>query len=131
MIPTNSSEAVNSPDSKRWIFAMRKEFDSFVENDIFGWQKAPKNKNIIGSRWFFMIKSKSNEGHDYKVRFVVKGYSQIYGKDYRETFTPTTNMDSIRLQLQIAVSYDLLIHHTDVKSVYLNAPLDYEIYVGL
>ena len=25
--------------------------------------------------------------------------------------------------------YDLLIHHMDVKSAYLNAPLDYEIYV--
>ena len=65
----------------------------------------------------------------YKARLVAKGHSQIYGKDYRETFTPTTNMASIRLQLQIAVQYDLLIHHMDVKSGYLNASLDYEIYV--
>ena len=40
-------------------------------------------------------------------------------------------MASIRLLLQIAVQYDLLIHHMDVKSTYLNAPLDYEIYVDL
>ena len=38
-------------------------------------------------------------------------------------------MASIRLLLQIAVYYDLLIHHMDVKSAYLNTPLDYEIYV--
>ena len=38
-------------------------------------------------------------------------------------------MASIRLLLQIAVYYNLLIHRMDVKSVYLNAPLDYEIYV--
>ena len=38
-------------------------------------------------------------------------------------------MASIRLQLQTAVQYDLLIHHMDVKSAYLNAPFDYEIYV--
>ena len=38
-------------------------------------------------------------------------------------------MASIRIQLQIAVQYDFLIHHMDVKSAYLNAPLDYEIYV--
>ena len=43
---------------------------------------------------------------------------------------PTTNMASIRLLLQIAVKYDLIIHHLDVKSAYLNAPLDYEIYVA-
>ena len=40
-----------------------------------------------------------------------------------------SSMVSIRLLLQIAVQYDLLIHHMDVMSTYLNAPLDYEIYV--
>ena len=40
-------------------------------------------------------------------------------------------MASVRFLLQIAVHYDLLIHHIDVKSAYLNAPLDYEIYVEL
>ena len=40
-------------------------------------------------------------------------------------------MASVRLLLQIAVLYDFLIHHMDVKSEYLNAPLDYEIYVKL
>ena len=38
-------------------------------------------------------------------------------------------MASIRFLLQKAVQYDLLIHHIDVKSAYLNAPLDYEMYV--
>ena len=38
-------------------------------------------------------------------------------------------MASIRLLLQIAVQYDLLIHHMVVKSAYSNAHLDYEIYV--
>ena len=38
-------------------------------------------------------------------------------------------MSSIRKLLQIAVQCDLLIHHMDVKSPYLNAPLDHEIYV--
>ena len=34
---------------------MRKEFDSMVKNDTFEWQKAPKNKNIIGSTWVFLL----------------------------------------------------------------------------
>ena len=93
------------------------------------WQKAPQNKNFISRRLFLTIKSKSNGGHEFKACFVARGYSQIFGKDYRETFALTTNMASTRLLLQIAVYYDLLIHHMDVKSAYLNAPLDYEIYV--
>ena len=95
---------------------MWREFDSLVENNTFEWQKAPRNKNIVSSGWIFTIKSKSDGRHVYKVCFIAKGYSQIYGKDYRETFTPKTNMASIRLLLQIVVQYDLLIHHMDVKS---------------
>ena len=38
-------------------------------------------------------------------------------------------MASIRLLLQIAVQYNLLIHHMDIKIAYINAPLDYEKYV--
>ena len=83
--------------------------------------------NIV-SRCFFTVKSKRDGNHEHKARFIAKGYSQIYGKDYRETFAPTTNMDSIRLLLQIAVQYDLLIYHINIKSAYLNAPLDYEIF---
>ena len=80
---------------------------------------------------FFHKKSKSDGRHEYKARFVDKSYAQLYGKDYRETFSPSTDMASIRLLLQIAVQYDLLIHHMDVKSAYLNVPLGYEIYVEL
>ena len=110
---------------------MQKEFDSFVENNTFEWQKASRNKNIVGSRLFFTIKSKSGGSHEYKAWFVARGYSQMHAKYYWETFAPITNMALIRLLLQIAVQYDLLIHHMDVKSTYLNVPLDYEIYIEL
>ena len=75
------------------------------------------------------MKSKSNGSHEYKACFRAKDYSQIYSKDYKETFALTTIMASLRLLLQTAVYDDLLIHHMDVKSAYLNAPLDYEIYI--
>ena len=80
---------------------------------------------------FYYIKNKSHGSHEYKACFITKSYLQIYGKDYKETFALTTTMASIRLLLQRAVQYDLLIHHMDVKRAYLNALLDYEIYVEL
>ena len=51
----------------------------------------------------------------------------MYDKDYRETFALRTNMTSISLLQQIAIQYDLLIHHMKVKCAYLNVTLDYEI----
>ena len=41
------------------------------------------------------------------------------------------NMASIKLLLQRAVQYDLIIPHVVVKSAYLNVPLYNEIYVEL
>ena len=58
-IRTNYTEAINSVDLNNWILAMKREFYS-LENNSFVWQKAPRNKNVVGSRCFFTIKSKSD-----------------------------------------------------------------------
>ena len=65
-IPSNYAEAINSVNSNNWILAMKGEFDSILENTTFEWQKAPRNKNIVVSWWFFTIKSKSDGSHDVK-----------------------------------------------------------------
>lgn len=64
-----------------------------------------------------------------KARFVAKGYSQQLGIDYGETFSPTANLTSIRVLLQKAAQENLLLHQMDVKTAYLHAPIDYEIYI--
>ena len=47
MIPTNYAESVNSVDSNNWILALKREFDSLIENNTFEWWKTPRNKNIV------------------------------------------------------------------------------------
>ena len=54
-IPANYCEVGNSVDSNNWIFAMKREFDSLVENNTFEWQKVQKNWNIISSKCFFLL----------------------------------------------------------------------------
>ena len=70
------------------------------------------------------------DGKDlHKARYVAKGFSQSYGIDYFETFAPTARMSSIRMVMQLAAEYDLILHQMDVKSAYLNAPIDCELYI--
>ena len=60
---------------------------------------------------------------------VAKGYSQVHGIDYNETFSPVAKMDSIRLALAIAASRQWEVHHMDVKCAFLNGYLTKEIYM--
>ena len=65
----------------------------------------------------------------YKERLVAKGYSQVHGIDYNETFAPVAKMDSIRLAFAIAASKQWEVHHMDVKCDFLNGDLTKYIYM--
>ncbi|KAG8501627.1 hypothetical protein CXB51_004055 [Gossypium anomalum] len=64
-----------------------------------------------------------------KARLVVKGFSQQYGLDYKETFVPVVRLDTIKLIIALAAQKQWIIYQLDVKSVFLNGFLEEEIYV--
>ena len=65
----------------------------------------------------------------YKALLVAKGYSQVQGLDYNETFTPVSRMDSIILVLAFATSERWKVNHMDVKSSFLHGDLKEDIYM--
>jgi hypothetical protein len=65
----------------------------------------------------------------YKARLVVKGYSQIPGIDFEETYAPVGRTTSLRILLAIASTLDVEVHQADVEGAYLNGKLDIDIYI--
>ena len=130
-IPTFYAEAVNSENSSEWQSAMQREYDSLVEMDTFDVVPRPTKKTvrIIGGRWVYAIKSDEKQRRIFKARYVAKGFSQVASLNYDETFSPTARLTSIRVLCQLAAEYDLKIYQVDVKSAYLNAPIDYDIFL--
>ena len=64
----------------------------------------PRSKSLIGCKWVYKIKTKSDGTIEwYKTRLVVKGYAQEYGINYEETFAPVAHITSVRSFLAIAV----------------------------
>jgi hypothetical protein len=61
---------------------------------------------------------------------VAKGYSQIKGIDYNETFSPVVKISLIRVLLAWAAFRKLTIHQMDVKSAFLNSLLEEDIYMS-
>ena len=128
-VPQSYSEAMSSSDSSEWNLAMKTEMMALEENETFETVTLPKGKEVIGSRWVYAVKTDKDGNDHFKARFVAKGYSQVAGVDYEETFSPTANMNSIRIISQLAIQNNLDIHQMDVKAAYLNAPIDCEVYV--
>ena len=90
----------------------------------------PESKKTVDSKWVYTTKENPDGSKRYKARFVARGFSQKKGIDYGETFSSTANITSIRILMQMVVQYDLIVHQMDVKTAYLHALIDYEIFVG-
>ena len=88
VIPKSYEEAVISPESPMWKTAMDSEIDSLIENNTFSRKPITENIKQVGGRWVYSVKVDQNNEDIFKARYVAKGYSQIYGKDYFETFAP-------------------------------------------
>ena len=72
---------------------MVKEFVVLHKTDTWDTVPLPPRKCVIGSRWIYNIKTKSDGSVErYKSRFVAKVFSQQYGIDYEETFALVTKM---------------------------------------
>ena len=127
-VPSSYDEAVKSEDRVRWKLAMREEIDSLQENDTYELVPRPDNVPVIKGRWVFAKKERESK-EIFKARFVAKGFSQIPYIQYNETFSPTAKMTSIRVLSNVAINEGLVIHSMDVKSAYLNAYLDCEVYM--
>jgi hypothetical protein len=60
---------------------------------------------------------------------VAKGYSQVEGLDFGETYTPVARLESIRILLAYAIYHGFKLYQMDVKSAFLNGPIKEEVYV--
>ena len=127
--PPSYSRAVTDKDADQWQLAMESEMSSMKDNDVFEVVPLPKGKKVVGSRWVFSIKDNPDGAVIHKARFVAKGFSQVEGSDYTDTYSPTAKMETVRMLMQFAIENDMVVQQLDVKTAYLNAPIDCEVYV--
>jgi len=131
--PLSFKEIYGRPDEKLWLKAVENELNNMKNKRVYKYVSyIPKDKNVISCRWVFTYK-KDDKGkiNKYKARLVARGFSQILGIDYRETFSPTLKQDSLRIITALAVYYNFNIYQLDIKAAYLNADLEEELYMDI
>jgi hypothetical protein len=124
--PYRVEDALRDQD---WVMAMQEELNNFTRNEV--WHLVPcPNQNVVGTKWVF--RNKQNE-HGVvtrnKAQLVAKGYSQVEGLDFNETYLPVARLESICILLAYATYHGFKLYQMDVKSAFLNGPIKEEVYV--
>ena len=92
--------------------------------------KVPKGRQISKSKWVYDLKLKRDGTIErFKARFVVRGFSQVKGQDYTESYSATLRATSFRLLMALAAGEKLKCEHFDVKNAFTQSSIDNEIYV--
>eukprot|EP00253_Pinus_taeda_P008340 PITA_08340 len=95
--PETFAEASKDP---HWVKTLEEEMSQIEKNKTWELVPHPEDKNIIGTKWVF--KNKTNEEGQVirnKARLICKGYSQIEGIDFEETFALVARMEAIKMFL--------------------------------
>src|SRR5487761_336488 len=122
--PKSVQEARSRSDWPRWKEAMDREIKSLEEAGTWDTVPRPPGKNIVGCKWVFRLKRKADGSVDkYKACLVTRGFTQIYGVDFYNTYSPVARLASFRVILAVAAHNDWEVEAFDFNSVYLNGEL--------
>ena len=109
---------------KVWINAIKEELQAIERNKTWELTKLQKKKKAINVRWVFKVKHKPDGlVGKHKERLVARGFIHKPGLDYFEVFAPVARHETIRLVIALTANRNWPLMHLDVKSTFLNGPL--------
>ena len=80
---------------------MKSEIGSMYENKVWTLVELPDGRQTIENKWIFKRKTDIHSSVTiYKARLVTKkGFRQVQGVEYNETFSPVAMLKSVRIML--------------------------------
>ncbi|KAK9098456.1 hypothetical protein Syun_025501 [Stephania yunnanensis] len=99
-IPSSTTIALKDP---KWREAMEKEYQALMKIGIWSLVPPTSNQNVMGNKWIFSIKRNSNGSiNRYRARLVAKGFKQVPGIDFDETYSLVVKASTIRVISSLA-----------------------------
>jgi hypothetical protein len=125
--PRTYQEAVRSDDESKWKAAMDAEYKSLLFNSTWELVALPPGRKTTMSKRVVKIQTKMDgTPEQYTARLVAKGFTQVHGFHYNETFNPAIKHDSIRSIFALVATRDMHMIQYDVRIAFLYGELDEE-----
>ncbi|PKU66194.1 Retrovirus-related Pol polyprotein from transposon TNT 1-94 [Dendrobium catenatum] len=125
--PTTYREASKFSE---WRNAMAEEFYALQKQGTWELVSPPPNSSILGSKWTYRIKRKSDGSiARFKARLVAQGNQQQYGLDYLDTFSPVAKLPTVRILLAVAIFHKWNVHQLDVSNAFLHGDIKETVYM--
>jgi hypothetical protein len=135
--PKTFLEALRSRDGPYWLDSQETEYErlgiraTWEIQEAFRGLEALDPHRPIKSKMAFRKTLKANGDFKFRSRLVGCGYSQIYGKDYDENFSPTAKYKSLCIILHLCAIYGWNMMGIDVENAFIEPKIDKEIYMYL
>jgi hypothetical protein len=112
-----------------WRDAMEEEYAALKSNGTWDLVPLPPGANVVTGKWIFTHKFNADGSLSrYKVRWVLRGFTQRPGIDYDETFSPVVKPAIVRTIISLAIARDWPLHQLDVKNAFLHGTLTETVY---
>ena len=114
-------EAMSGLHRDKWLEAMRDELASLTENGVYELVSLPVSAAALSGKWVLKIKrGVQGEIERFKARYVGRGFEQVLGKDFHQTWALVGHYTTLRCLLVICVQEGLETVHLDMKCAFQN-----------
>jgi hypothetical protein len=117
-------EAQSHSNWRSWKEVMDRELSTLQQAGTWETVPCPTDKNVVDCKWVYRTKYLADGTIDkHKARLVARGFTQVYGVDYLETYSLVAKLASLRTILALAAHLDWDIECFDFNAAYLNGEL--------
>jgi hypothetical protein len=128
------AQAMAGPHKQAFLQGIASEYQSLRDNKVFSEPMAlPTGFKPLDTK--MVLKLKEAEFKDQvrvaKARLCARGFNQIHGINFFETFSPVASLDALRMFLTLLANMGYEIDCVDVITAFLLAVLPEEIYISI
>jgi hypothetical protein len=125
-------EAMAGPDAGGFITAMEAEIVTLIELDVFEIVDHTSGMIVLSGVWALKRKRYPDGSiRKLKARYCARGFEQVEGVDYFETFAPVVMWLTVRLLLIMSILLKLETTQIDYTAAFVHADTDCLVYVAM